>query len=152
MLRCIAVQTALAAALLTLTPTSNIQRGGRAMERDTRQRGAIRQVIADAGRPLSIQEIHAAASRAVRGLGIATVYRALKDLQRDGALLAVELPAEPARYESAGKVHHHHFRCRSCNRVYDVEGCVGQLRAMVPRNFQLEDHEVTLYGQCAACA
>lgn len=122
------------------------------MERRTRQRGAIRQVIAEAGRPLSIQEIHAAASGAVRGLGIATVYRAIKSMQRDGELLAVELASEPPRYESAGKVHHHHFRCRSCDRVYDVKGCVAQLGALVPRNFQLESHEVTLYGRCAACA
>jgi Fur family ferric uptake transcriptional regulator len=122
------------------------------MERHTRQRGAIRQIIAEAGRPLSIREIHTAASRLVRGLGIATVYRTLRELRREGDLLAVELPAEPARYELAGKVHHHHFRCRSCDRVYDVEGCVTQLRALVPRNFRLEDHELTLYGQCAACA
>lgn len=122
------------------------------MERHTRQRGAIRQIIAEAGRPLSIREIHTAASRLVRGLGIATVYRTLRELRREGDLLAVELPAEPARYELAGKVHHHHFRCRSCDRVYDVEGCVTQLRALVPRNFRLEDHEVTLYGKCAACA
>jgi len=121
------------------------------MERNTRQRDAIRQAIEEAGRPLSIQEIHAAASRRVRGLGIATVYRALKNLQLEGELLAVELPAEPARYELAGKGHHHHFRCRSCDRVYDVEGCVSQLRALVPRNFRLEGHEVTLYGRCASC-
>jgi hypothetical protein len=45
------------------------------MERNTRQRSAIRDAIAQAERPLLPQEVLDAAQRAVPGLGIATVYR-----------------------------------------------------------------------------
>ena len=44
------------------------------MERSTRQRTAIRETLAEAGRPLSPQEILTAAHAQVPGLGIATVY------------------------------------------------------------------------------
>lgn len=139
--------TATAFSIARSRPRSYIRR----MERHTRQRAAIRETFAAAARPLSMQEVHLAARRQARGLGIATVYRTVKALVESGALQVVELPGEPPRYEPAGMDHHHHFHCRGCDRVYDIEGCPGQLRALLPRNFRLERHELVLYGQCATC-
>ena len=48
------------------------------MERNTRQRSAIRDVIARAERPLLPQEVLDAAQTLVPGLGIATVYRNIR--------------------------------------------------------------------------
>jgi Fur family ferric uptake transcriptional regulator len=64
----------------------------------------------------------------------------------------VELPGESPRYERSGIGHHHHFRCRSCARVFEIHGCPGDLRELTPEGFRLESHDVTLYGQCARCA
>ncbi|TVP75229.1 MAG: transcriptional repressor [Gemmatimonadales bacterium] len=122
------------------------------MQRDTRQRKAIRRALVDAGHPLSPQELHDAASEDVPGLGIATVYRNLKALGEAGFLETVELPGEPPRYEVAGKGHHHHFHCRSCDRVFEVDGCPGNLDRITPPGFRLEDHEFVLYGRCESCA
>jgi Fur family ferric uptake transcriptional regulator len=121
------------------------------MPRNTRQREAIRQAMEAAGRPLSPQEVRLAAQRIVPRLGIATVYRCLKELVETRWAVPVELPGEPARYERAGKAHHHHFRCRSCERVYEVEGCAYAGKAAVPPGFRIESHEVILYGVCARC-
>ena len=121
------------------------------MERRTRQRDAIRHAFEEAGRPLGPAEVLDIARRQVGGLGIATVYRTIKALVEEGWLAAVELPAEPSRYERKGKAHHHHFQCRVCDRVYDVPGCAGTFKTMVPRNFELESHDLTLYGRCPAC-
>jgi Fur family transcriptional regulator, ferric uptake regulator len=122
------------------------------MERDTAQRRAIRAALLEADRPLSPKEVLDGAQTDVPGLGIATVYRNLKAFVDDGWLTPVELPGEAPRYEVAGKKHHHHFMCRSCDRVYELHGCPGNLQAVVPRGFSLEDHEVVLYGRCEACA
>jgi Fur family ferric uptake transcriptional regulator len=122
------------------------------VKRDTQQRQAIRRVIDDAGRPLSPREILDSAQAHRSGLGIATVYRTLKALVEEGALALVELPGEPPRYEATGKRHHHHFHCRSCDRVYELEGCPEGLRTLTPAGFALESHEVVLYGRCAECA
>jgi Fur family ferric uptake transcriptional regulator len=64
---------------------------------------------------------------------------------------AVEWPGEAPRYERADKRHHHHFHCRACGEVFDVEGCVPGIAALVPAGFSLENHEIFLSGTCAHC-
>jgi Fur family transcriptional regulator, ferric uptake regulator len=121
------------------------------MIRKTRQRSAIREALEASGRPMSPEEVLSAAQTHVRGLGIATVYRNLKALVEEGWLVPVELPGEPARYELAGKDHHHHFHCRACGRVFELNGCVEKLAELVPAGFAMTGHEVVLYGLCRGC-
>lgn len=122
------------------------------MERNTRQRSAIREAIAQAERPLLPQEVLNAAQQAVPGLGIATVYRNLKALVDEGELRPVNLPGENPRFELAGHQHHHHFQCTQCQRVFDVHACPGDLSRLAPQGFTVEDHDLTLYGRCKDCA
>lgn len=117
----------------------------------TRQRDAIRAAFEEADRPMSPEEVLAAAERNVEGMGIATVYRNIKSLVEDGWLVPVELPGQSARYELSGKGHHHHFQCNGCGHVYELRGCVGSFRSMIPRGFQVTAHEVLLYGVCQDC-
>jgi len=105
------------------------------MERRTRQRDAIWLTIERAERPLSPQEILEFAKSEVPGLGIATVYRNIKAFVAEGRLRVVELPGAPDRYEVAGKDHHHHFHCRSCDGVFEVETCSGDFDAVTPMGF-----------------
>ena len=121
------------------------------MERDTRQRRAIRRVIEEVGRPLSPQEVLKIAQTYMPSLGIATVYRTLKGLVEEGWLVQVELPGESPRYETATKAHHHHFQCRKCSQVYEIEGCPQDVDPLTPADFLLEGHYMMLYGLCAAC-
>lgn len=121
------------------------------MQRQTRQRDAIRTALSHAGRPLSPLEVLTAARSVLPGLGMATVYRTVKALLAEGTLRAVELPGAPARYELAGKGHHHHFHCRRCDGVFEVEACPAGIRGLLPGGFRLEEHEIILYGLCAGC-
>ena len=122
------------------------------MERNTRQREAIRAVFEGAGRPLSPQEVHERADRIAAGVSMATVYRSLKALVEEGSIVTVDLPGQPPRYEPAGLDHHHHFQCRSCGRVFDIEGCPGALDGLAPAGFVVESHEITLGGLCDRCS
>ncbi|MGQ3050181.1 MAG: Fur family transcriptional regulator [Roseateles sp.] len=122
------------------------------MERNTRQRTAIRQAITDAARPLLPQEILQAAEAGAPGLSLATVYRNLRVLMEEGELRSVLLPGEVARYEVAGGGHHHHFQCLTCQRVFEVDACPGNLAALAPPGFTVEDHDLTLYGRCHDCS
>lgn len=121
------------------------------MLRKTRQRSAIREAFETCDRPISPEEVLTEAQRHVDGLGIATVYRNIKTLVEEGWLTAVELPGQSPRYELAGKGHHHHFHCNDCGHVYELQGCVGSFRSMIPRGFLVTGHEVLLYGRCQAC-
>jgi Fur family ferric uptake transcriptional regulator len=122
------------------------------MIRNTRQRAVIREVIEKADRPLSTAEILEGARGGVKGIGIATVYRTVKALTEEGWLVPVELPGESPRYEVAGKDHHHHFQCKLCGRVFELQGCIDNLRRLAPRGFRVTGHELVLYGNCQTCA
>lgn len=121
------------------------------MGRETRRRTAIRTALESAGRPLSPQEILKKAQRSVPSLGIATVYRSVNLLVEQGWAKVVALPNGPARYEPSDKGHHHHFVCTVCERVWDV-GCPGGVIPLTPSGFELEAHELLLYGRCRPCA
>jgi len=121
------------------------------MPRDTKQRRAIRRVFLEVGRPLSPDEVVEEGQRYVPSLGIATVYRNVKRLAEEGWLSAVELPGAPIRYELAERPHHHHFVCCRCEQTYDIHACPREIETMAPEGFQVEDHEVVLYGSCPAC-
>jgi Fur family transcriptional regulator, ferric uptake regulator len=103
------------------------------------------------GVPLRALEIHRHAAQAVPGIGLATVYRTLRALQEAGDVTVVALPGDTPRYELAHLHHHHHFRCRACGGVFEVAGCPGNLAALAPAGFAVDDHDVVLYGRCARC-
>jgi Fur family ferric uptake transcriptional regulator len=119
--------------------------------RKTRQSQAIREVFSGAARPLSAREAVSLAQEAVPSLGIATVYRAIKELAATAWLVPVSTPAGTC-FERARKEHHHHFFCRACLRSFDIEACVGALARLTPAGFVAEDHELTVIGRCRACA
>lgn len=123
-----------------------------AQERSTRQRKAIEEALSRSERPVTPEELLALASAEVPRLGIATVYRALKDLRDGGRVVAVEVPGHPTCYETAHRAHHHHFHCRQCRKVFEVHGCVHGVDAIAPRGYQVEEHEIVLRGLCALCA
>lgn len=122
------------------------------MERLTRQRTAIQAAIASAKRPLAVEEVLEHSRAAVPDMSLATVYRNLKLMAEQGVVRIVSLPGEAPHYEAAGHGHHHHFQCRHCQRVFDVHACPGDLSQLAPAGFQVEDHELTLYGRCPDCA
>jgi len=121
------------------------------MERTTAQRKAIHTALERAGRPLSPPEIFQDARSLAPGLGMATVYRTLKRMLDDKAIQQVEMPGEAPRYERAGMGHHHHFRCCGCGRVFDWFGCKCPCEQNGPQGFNVERHEVFLFGKCTEC-
>jgi Fur family transcriptional regulator, ferric uptake regulator len=119
--------------------------------RNTCQRRAIVEVIREAPGPLRPSVILELASSMVPKLGIATVYRQLKHLRESGEVQAVELGLNDVRYEPTDRGHHHHFLCRECGEVFDIDGCPGGFAKLAPPGFEVDEHEVTLYGRCSNC-
>jgi Fur family ferric uptake transcriptional regulator len=120
-------------------------------QRSTRQRAAIREAFERAGRPLSPRQALEAARGQAGGLGIATVYRNIKALVEEGWLAPIDLPGTATVYERAGKVHHHHFHCDRCSRVFELSGCMPGINRLAGRRFSVTRHELVLYGICGDC-
>jgi Fur family ferric uptake transcriptional regulator len=121
------------------------------MKRKTSQRNAIQDVFERIDRPLSIDEVLKAGRESVKSLNQATVYRNLKLFVQNGWLIKVHTPELGSLYEKAGKAHHHHFQCKSCDRLYEISGCAFNEENLTPPGFSTEGHEVYLFGICAAC-
>ena len=111
----------------------------------------VLRALTEASGPMSANELWEQLRGRSSGIGLATVYRALRRGVDEGRLAAVELQSGSVRYEPADLEHHHHFLCSRCERAYDLQGCVPQLERLLPRGFQLRGHEILLHGICAEC-
>ncbi len=122
------------------------------MIRQTKQRKVIQDIFYKEDRPLSVNEILELGRRQVKTLNQATVYRNLKLLVEDGWLNRITHEAFGTRYERADKAHHHHFLCRTCNRAFELPGCALDHNSTALSGFQVENHEIYLFGICPGCS
>lgn len=108
-------------------------------------------VLESATRPLTPQEICNLAKEKIPSLGIATVYRAIKQFVEEGSVHMVDIPGISPHYESASRHHHHFFLCSHCHRVFNLVGCLKGVDSLAPTGFQVDKHEIVLYGRCDNC-
>jgi Fur family transcriptional regulator, ferric uptake regulator len=90
------------------------------------------------------------------GVGRATVYRALEQLEGLGLIQRVDVKGDSAGFERVDPSghHHHHIVCRQCGRVvaFEDDRLEQAIRALGERpDFKVSSHEVTLRGECASC-
>ncbi len=119
-------------------------------ERSTRQKRAIQEVLKGAAAPLTPQEIADLAKAHTDAMSVSTVYRQLARLQEKELVTVVRLPGQPPRYEEP-RGHHHHFVCRMCGSILELQGCKSSFAGLAPQGCEVEDHELTLIGRCAKC-
>jgi Fur family transcriptional regulator, ferric uptake regulator len=94
--------------------------------------------------------------RRLPGVGRATVYRALEQLEGLGLIQRVDVRGDAAGFERVDPSgqHHHHIVCEHCGRVvaFEDEGLEEAIHALAKRpDFNVSSHEVTLRGECASC-
>jgi Fur family ferric uptake transcriptional regulator len=125
-----------------------------------RNGGARRAVIELLGRQpccLTAQEIFDRLRGEGRSVGIASVYRALEQLTRDGFVQRIDIGAGTSRFEPihAGGEHHHHLVCDDCGKVEafaddELERALHNVEART--GYSVAGHDVVLRGACADCA
>ncbi len=121
--------------------------------RVTPQRRAVWEAFGDGeGGHLAADEVFARARRALPELSRATVYNTLAAFVGAGMLQAVESRGA-VLYDPNPDPSHHHFRCRSCDWLYDVhvDGVEG-LRVSGEEGFVVDRRTVLLRGLCPTCS
>jgi Fur family transcriptional regulator, peroxide stress response regulator len=101
----------------------------------------------------SLDELLTAVREDIDTADFSTIFRAVANLERSGAVDRVDVGDGKTRYESR-RAHHEHIRCTSCGRVAEVPGCVlDQAVASVQRRtgFRVADHQVVFTGLCPDC-
>jgi Fur family transcriptional regulator, ferric uptake regulator len=129
----------------------------RAKGRDGGARRAVVELLGDQHCCLTAQEIFDRLRAGGRRVGIATVYRTLEQLTRDGLVSRVELGEGTARFEPvhAGGEHHHHLVCEDCGKVeaFADDELERALRKVERRTgYSVAGHDVVLRGACNDCA
>jgi Fur family ferric uptake transcriptional regulator len=105
---------------------------------------------------LSAQELFDGLRSTRRGVGIASVYRALDQLADLRLVRRVDLGDGVTRFEPAHAdgQHHHHLVCGDCGKVEAFDD-VGLERAVSrvagARGYELDEHDVVLHGSCSDC-
>jgi Fur family transcriptional regulator, ferric uptake regulator len=128
-----------------------------ALKRGGKARRAVIELLGQQSCCLSAQEIFDRLRADDRPIGIATVYRSLDQLVRDGYVQRVEVGLDGARFEPilASGEHHHHIVCDDCGRIEAFEDA-GLERALDKlerqTGFTINGHEVALHGSCSHCA
>lgn len=124
--------------------------------RNTTQRAAILQVLAETGEFVSAQDLHGALRATGSSIGLATVYRALQEMAGSGDLDTVRKESGEVLYRQCEQPsHHHHLVCRVCGRTQEIKAPgVEQWARAVAEEFGYVDldHQMELFGVCAACA
>jgi Fur family ferric uptake transcriptional regulator len=117
----------------------------------TRQREAILDVLQEAGRPLTRDEILRLGRCKVSKLGSATVDRAIREMRANFEIIGVEFPGQGRRYELPAEHEHPHFICRLCERVFDLPIKMQLPTIKAPRGFLITGGEVIYSGTCPDC-
>lgn len=126
----------------------------RPVRRETRQRAAVAQVLAEADEFLSAQELHARLRQREDNVGLATVYRTLQQLCGDGDIDVLRTGDGEAVYRRCSTRHHHHLICRSCRRSVEIDSVTVErwARRIADENgFADVQHVVEVFGTCADC-
>jgi Fur family transcriptional regulator, ferric uptake regulator len=128
--------------------------------RGHRDGGARRAVIELLGRQhccLTAQEIFDQLRGEGRTVGIASVYRTLEQLSRDGYVQRIDLGSGTTRFEPlhADGEHHHHVVCDECGKVEafadaELEHVLHKVEDRT--GYSVGGHDVVLRGACADCA
>lgn len=117
-------------------------------QRRTRQREAIYTALREADRPLSFEELFERSRRIYPKIGERTVFRNVRELLDEQALVRIYLPGQPARYELPTWSKRPHLICRKTGNVYilpiDVPELISQIGEL--KDFVLEGEEVVFFG------
>lgn len=128
--------------------------------RGHRSGGARLAVIELLGRQrccLTAQEIFDQLRTEGRRVGIASVYRSLEQLTRDGFVQRIDVGAGTSRFEPiyGDGEHHHHLVCDDCGKVeaFSDAELERTLRKVEGRTgYSVAGHDVVLRGACQDCA
>jgi Fe2+ or Zn2+ uptake regulation protein len=142
----------------------------RKQKRLTNQKMAVLEYLKSVKIHPSAETVYAEVKKALPRITLATVYRNLKELSKEG--LIQEIPAKASRYD--GDISSHaHFICEKCGQIFDVfsqcslikppktppkagppraekVGKPGSRKISLPGT--INKYQVYLYGNCNKCS
>lgn len=102
---------------------------------------------------MSGQQLHRSLEESSNAMGLATVYRNLRQLQQRGLVRCRHLPSGEALYAPIER-DRHHLTCVDCGRTQAIDHCPIHAEAMHVdggSDFDLLFHTLEFFGFCRNC-
>jgi Fur family ferric uptake transcriptional regulator len=122
--------------------------------RVTPQRELIIETIAHSGQHMTAEEVHAVVQTRAQAINIATVYRTLDFLVKEGLSTRIDLGRGKTVYTTAAHGPHIHLVCRQCGTVIEADhDLIAPLQQQFEQQygFRADLHHISLVGLCATC-
>jgi Fur family peroxide stress response transcriptional regulator len=95
-----------------------------------------------------VEIIYQEVKKALPRISMATVYRNLKDLAKQG--LIQEISDKTTRYD--GDISSHaHFICEKCDCIIDIFGRCSLIKPLKTKVGKIKKHQIYFYGLCKKC-
>jgi len=120
----------------------------------TPQRNLIWEVLRDAGRHLTAEEVAAEVRRTLPDVNVSTVYRTLELLVGLDLVVETRLEGAASYYEVSPEPTHHHFVCTRCGMVgHFGDELLAPVHDELTRrhDFAVGQIQVTALGICREC-
>lgn len=128
---------------------------GDAVQRNTRQRTEILDLLDDLDEFRSAQQLHEILRLRGSTVGLATVYRAVQTLTERGDVDVLRTDDGESVYRRCERRnHHHHLVCRECGKAVEIDGPGAEAwaaRVGAVHGFTDITHTIELFGTCADC-
>nr|WP_319489803.1 Fur family transcriptional regulator [uncultured Caproiciproducens sp.] len=124
------------------------------MLKNTKQRGAIMQILKQNSDPVSAEDIFAALKNEYPNLALSTIYRNLERFTADGLIEKDVWSDGIVRYSIAAEHHGHYLICTGCSAKIKIEDCPlsGIEQGLAhDTGYEIEGHTLTIYGKCPKC-
>ena len=122
-------------------------------QRLTRNQQHILDLVKQLDQPLSAQQLYVRLRDAGKRMGLATVYRALETLKREGLIQSRTLGTGESVYSSI-KEDRHHFTCVQCGNSIPIDECpVHDLEEKLNAFYRFKTyyHVLEFFGLCDQC-
>lgn len=122
--------------------------------KNTKQRGAIMDVLKRSADPVGAEEIFAALKDGYPNLALSTVYRNLERFAEQGLINRDVFNDGVVRYSLAMEHHGHYLVCTKCANKIKIDDCpLTCLEQGLARDtgYEIEGHTLTIYGKCPDC-
>jgi Fur family ferric uptake transcriptional regulator len=120
--------------------------------KSTKQRNKIIQVLQNAEKPLTAEEIYMLVKDELPSVVISTIYRNMEALK--SIIVKTVYNDGKARYEFTKEKHTHNLICLKCKKSIVIEKCpfeAMEKNLSEQNSFEILEHKLEIYGHCKDC-
>ena len=123
--------------------------------RNTRQRAALLELLKSVTCHPSAQWLYEQLAASCPGMSLATVYRNLSLLAKEGKIRTLHCAGDTVRFDGDIGIHYH-VVCSQCGAIVDIPGDTGESTRLCElahrtSGFVVSAHSFNFYGICPDC-